>query len=93
MLRHSPSPASPAGQSEIGQGKLVATPKKEMKKQQKNARTGGRKKLPAIELKTKKLQMHVTEIEYKKIQVLYHASSTKAVSDFQTSSPGNNFTS
>ena len=68
--------------SEIGQGKLVATPKKEMKNQPKNARTGGRKKLPTIELKTKKLQMHVTEIEYKKIQNLYHASGNKTVSDF-----------
>ena len=26
--------------------------------------------------------MHVTEIEYKKIQVLYHASGNKTVSDF-----------
>ena len=68
--------------SEIGQGKLVATPKKEMKNQSKNARAGGRKKLPAIELKTKKLQMHVTEIEYTKIQTLYHASGNKTVSDF-----------
>jgi len=68
--------------SEIGQGKLVATPINKMKNQPRNARTGGRKKLPTIELKTKKLQMHVTEIEYKKIQILYHASGNKTVSDF-----------
>jgi len=68
--------------SEIGQEKLVATPKKEMKNQPKTARAGGRKKLPAIELKTKKLQMHVTELEYTRIQSLYHASGNKTVSDF-----------
>ena len=68
--------------SEIGQGKLVATPKKEMKNQPKNARAGGRKKLPTSELKTKKLQMHVTELEYTRIQTLYHASGQNTVSDF-----------
>jgi hypothetical protein len=68
--------------SEIGQAILVATPKKEMKKQSRNTRTGGRKKLPAIELKTKKLQMHVTALEYTRIQTLYHASGKKTVSDF-----------
>ncbi len=68
--------------SGTGQGKLVATPKKEMKNQPNNVRAGGRKNLPAIELKTKKLQMHVTELEYTKIQILIHASGQKTVSDF-----------
>ena len=68
--------------SENGQGKLVATPIKKMKNQPKNARAGGREKLPAIELKTKKIQMHVTALEYTKIQILYHASGQKTVSDF-----------
>ena len=49
---------------------------------QKPARAGDRKKLPAIELKTKKLHMHVTELEYIRIQSLYHASGNKTVSDF-----------
>jgi hypothetical protein len=53
-----------------------------MKKQSKNARTGGRKKLPAIELKTKKLQMHVTALEYTRIQTLFHTSGQRTVSDF-----------
>ena len=48
--------------SETGQGKLVATPKKGMKNQPGNTRIGGRKNLPATELKTRKLQMHVTEL-------------------------------
>jgi hypothetical protein len=68
--------------SEIGQGKLVATPKKEIKNQPKKARTGGRKKLPTIELKTKKLQMHVTEKEYTRIQSLFHTTGKKTLSDF-----------
>ena len=49
--------------SEIGQGKLVATPKKGMNNQPGNTRTGGRKNLPATELKTRKLHLHVTELE------------------------------
>ena len=53
-----------------------------MKNQLKNARAGGRENLPAIELKTKKLQIHLTELEYTKIQVLYHASGKKTLSDF-----------
>ena len=68
--------------SETGQGKLVATPKKGMKNQPGNTRTGGREKLPAIELKTNKIQMHVTALEYTKIQILYHASGQKTVSEF-----------
>ena len=68
--------------SETGQGKLVATPKKERKNQPKNARTGGRKNLPATELKTRKLQLHVTELEYANIKLLYSASGKKTVSDF-----------
>ena len=68
--------------SEIGQGKLVATPKKGMKNQPGNTRTGGRKNLPATELKTRKLQLHVTELEYANIKLLYSASGKKTVSDF-----------
>jgi len=70
-------PTGKAGLSEIGQEKLVATPKKEMKKSSKNARAGGRKKLPTIQLKKKKLQMHVTEWEYKNIQSLCCASGKR----------------
>jgi hypothetical protein len=68
--------------SEIGQGKLVATPKKGMKNQPGNARTGGRKNLPATELKTRKLQLHVTELEYANIKLVYSASGKKTISDF-----------
>ena len=68
--------------SETGQGKLVATPKKGMKNQPGNTRTGGRKNLPATELKTRKLQLHVTELEYANIKLLYCASGKKTVSDF-----------
>ena len=68
--------------SETGQGKLVATPKKGMKNQAKNVRAGGRKNLPATELKIRKLQLHVTELEYTNIKLVYSASGKKTVSDF-----------
>ena len=68
--------------SETGQGKLVATPRKRMKNQPGNTRTGGRKNLPATELKTRKVQLHVTALEYTRIQTLYHASGQKTVSEF-----------
>ena len=53
-----------------------------MKNQSKTARIVGRKKKPAIELKIKKLQLHVTELEYTRIQTLYQASGQKTISDF-----------
>ena len=68
--------------SETGQGNLVATPKKGMKNQPGNTRPGGRKSLPATELKTRKLQLHVTELEYANIKLVYNASGKKTVSDF-----------
>ena len=53
-----------------------------MKNQPKNHRPGGRKKLPGDQLKTKKLQMHVTDQEFMKIQGLYQHSGKKSLSDF-----------
>ena len=53
-----------------------------MNNQLENTRTGGRKNLPATELKTRKLQLHVTELEYVNIKLLYSASGKKTVSDF-----------
>lgn len=66
---------------ELNGGKLAQLEGKEKKKNNKT-NVGGRKKLPTVELKTKKLQMHVTELEYTNIQVLYKASGKKTLSDF-----------
>lgn len=66
----------------IPNGKMGATSKKEMNKQAKYNRPGGRKKLPPNELKTRKLQMHVTEQEFLNIQGLYQISGKKSMSDF-----------
>jgi hypothetical protein len=54
---------------------------KEKKKYNKK-NIGGRKKLPSNQLKSKKLQMHVTALEYNNIQALYKASGKKTLSDF-----------
>ena len=53
-----------------------------MKNQLKNYRKGGRKKLSGNQLKTKKLQLHVTEQEFMEIQDLYQHSGKKTLSDF-----------
>ena len=66
----------------LDRGNWSQLQKKGMKNQPKNARTGGRKNLPATELKTRKLQLHVTELEYANIKLLYSASGKKTVSDF-----------
>ena len=68
-------------QSETGQGKRAQLEGKE-KKKVKKANVGGRKKLPIIQLKSKKLQMHLTEQEYSNFQVLLKASGKKTISDF-----------
>ena len=52
------------------------------KKKVKKVNVGGRKKLPIIQLKSKKLQMHVTAQEYSNFQVLLKASGKKTISDF-----------
>ena len=71
--------ADEAGQSEAGQAKRAQLEGKDEKKVKK-ANVGGRKKLPIIQLKSKKLQMHVTEQEYSNFQVLLKASGKKTIS-------------
>jgi hypothetical protein len=62
-------------------GKLAQLEGKEKKKYNKK-NIGARKKLPSNQLKSKKLQMHVTALEYTNIQALYKASGKKTLSDF-----------
>ncbi len=68
--------------SETRQGNWVATPKKETGRPSKTHGSGGRKKLPQSQLKTRKLQVHVTELEHQQIHGLYKLSGMRYLSDY-----------
>lgn len=53
-----------------------------MKKRQKKHNCGGRTKLQEVQRKKRKLQMHVTESEYVKLETLCLLSGRKTMSDF-----------
>lgn len=61
--------------------KLTQLKRKRIKKFKKNS-SAGRKKLPVVQLKIKKLQMYVTAEEYNKFLSLVQASGRRTIADF-----------